>query len=76
MEFEEAGITVLKGRYGPYVTDGKKNASVPKDRQPEDLTLEECKELIAAAPQRRTRGRRRTTRGARRQRSRTSAKGA
>ena len=74
VEFAEAGITVLNGRYGPYVTDGKKNASVPKDRQPEDLTLEECRELIAAAPKRR--GRRRTTGGARRQRSRSSAKNA
>ena len=76
VEFEEAGITVLNGRYGPYVTDGKKNASVPKDRQPEDLTLEECKELIAAAPQRRARGRRRTAGGAKRPRKRSAAKGA
>ena len=74
-EFTEAGITVLNGRYGPYVTDGKKNASVPKDRKPEELTLEECRELIAAAPQRRKRGRRRATGGARRARSRASAKG-
>ena len=71
-EYPEAGIEIRKGRYGPYVTDGKKNASVPKDRQPEDLTLDECKELIAAAPQRRGRGRRRTG-GARR--TRTTAKG-
>ena len=75
-EFPEAGIEVRKGRYGPYVTDGKKNASVPKDRQPEDLTLEDCRELIAAAPQRRGRGgRRRSGGGTRRTRTRTSAKG-
>jgi len=75
-EFPEAGIEVRKGRYGPYVTDGKKNASVPKGRQPEDLTLEDCRELIAAAPQRRGRGgRRRATGGTRRPRNRTSAKG-
>ena len=73
LEFEEAGISVLNGRYGPYVTDGKKNAGVPKDRQPEDLTLEECRKLIAAAPQRRARGRRRTAGRTRRQRSRSSA---
>jgi len=75
-EFPEAGIEVRKGRYGPYVTDGKKNASVPKDRQPEDLTLEDCRELIAAAPQRRGRGgRRRSGGGTRRTRTRSAAKG-
>ena len=68
-EFPEAGLEVRKGRYGPYVTDGKKNASVPKDRQPEDLTLEECKDLIAAAPQRRARGRRLAAGGAQRKRT-------
>ncbi|HTW37799.1 MAG TPA: topoisomerase C-terminal repeat-containing protein, partial [Steroidobacteraceae bacterium] len=46
------GIRVLNGRYGPYITDGKKNAKVPKDRDPKSLTLEECRELIALAPER------------------------
>lgn len=55
--FKDAGISVLKGRYGPYVTDGKKNARVPKDREPDSLTLEECQELIEKAPARRARGR-------------------
>jgi len=55
--FDEAGISVLNGRYGPYVTDGKKNARVPKDREPGSLTLEECQELIEKAPARRGRGR-------------------
>ena len=48
--FPEAGIQVLNGRYGPYVTDGKKNAKIPKDRDPKSLTLEDCKQLIEAAP--------------------------
>lgn len=51
--FEEEGIKVLNGRYGPYVTNGERNARVPKDREPKSLTLEECKELIANAPPRR-----------------------
>ena len=51
--FSEAGIQVLKGRYGPYITDGKKNAKIPKDQKPEELTLEQCQAIIAAAPQRR-----------------------
>jgi len=55
-EFEDDGIQVLNGRYGPYVTDKTKNARVPKDREPKSLTLEECKELLAAAPVRGRRG--------------------
>ncbi len=51
-EFPEAGIQVLNGRYGPYITDGKKNGKIPKDRDPKSLTLEECQALIAAAPER------------------------
>ncbi len=56
LDFEDEGIQVLKGRYGPYITDKKKNARVPKDREPDTLTLEECKELLAAAPERGRRG--------------------
>ena len=48
--FEKEGISILNGRYGPYITDGKKNARIPKDRQAQDLTLQECQDLIAAAP--------------------------
>ncbi|TVP89228.1 MAG: DNA topoisomerase I [Thioalkalivibrio sp.] len=53
--FPEEGIEVLNGRYGPYITDGSKNAKIPKDREPASLTLEECRELLAAAPERRGR---------------------
>jgi len=60
-DFEEEGIQVLNGRYGPYVTDKKKNARVPKDREPKSLTLEECKELIANAPARGRRGKKTKT---------------
>ena len=49
-DFAEVGVQVLNGRYGPYITDGEKNARVPKDRDPKTLTLEECQALIAAAP--------------------------
>ena len=55
-DFEEEGVQVLNGRYGPYITDKKKNARVPKDREPASLTLDECKELLAAAPARGRRG--------------------
>jgi DNA topoisomerase-1 len=56
LDFEEEGIQVLNGRYGPYITNKKKNARVPKDREPKSLTLEECKELLEAAPERGRRG--------------------
>jgi DNA topoisomerase-1 len=55
LDFEEQGIQVLNGRYGPYITNKEKNARVPKDREPKSLTLEECTELLAAAPMRRKR---------------------
>ncbi|HEX7370676.1 MAG TPA: DNA topoisomerase, partial [Rhodanobacteraceae bacterium] len=51
------GIQILNGRYGPYITDGEKNARMPKDRDPKTLTHEECKALLEAAPVRRGRGR-------------------
>jgi DNA topoisomerase-1 len=51
-DFEAEGIQVLNGRYGPYITDKKKNAKIPKERDPKTLTLEECRTLLAAAPER------------------------
>jgi DNA topoisomerase I len=55
-DFEDEGIQVLNGRYGPYVTDKARNARVPKDRDPKSLTLDECRELLANAPQRGRKG--------------------
>ena len=57
--FKEEGISILNGRYGPYITDGKKNARIPKDREPASLTLEESQTLLAEAPARRARKSRR-----------------
>ncbi len=39
-------ISVKSGRFGPYVTDGELNASIPKDMNEETLTLEEAIELL------------------------------
>jgi DNA topoisomerase-1 len=59
-EFPATGIRVLNGRYGPYITDGKKNGKIPKDREPASLTLEECQAILAAAPEKRGRWGRKT----------------
>ncbi len=53
---EESGLelVVKNGRYGPYVTDGKINATLPKGTAPEEITLERAvsmiKEKIARGP--------------------------
>jgi DNA topoisomerase-1 len=46
----DSGIKVLNGPYGPYVTDGKKNARIAKDQDPAALTETQAKEILAAAP--------------------------
>jgi len=61
LDFEDEGIQVLNGRYGPYITNKEKNAKVPKDREPKSLTLEECIELLAKAPLRKKRGAKKKT---------------
>lgn len=55
------GVKVLNGRYGPYITDGKKNAKIPKDTDPKTITHEQAKQMIADAPEARGRSARRTT---------------
>jgi DNA topoisomerase-1 len=55
--FDDGAIQVLNGRYGPYITDGSKNARIPKDREPASLSRDECAELLAAAPLKAARGR-------------------
>ncbi len=50
--FDEGAIQVLNGRYGPYITDGTKNARIPKDREAKSLTRDECAALLEAAPAR------------------------
>ncbi|MEI7035355.1 DNA topoisomerase I [Fulvimonas yonginensis] len=54
------GVQVLNGRYGPYITDGEKNARIPKDVEPKDLTEAQCLELLAAAPAKKGRFARKT----------------
>jgi DNA topoisomerase I len=44
------GVQILNGRFGPYITDGEKNARIPKDQDPKELSEAQCVELLAAAP--------------------------
>ncbi len=60
-EFEEEKIQVLNGRYGAYIKQGRKNFKIPKGKVAEDLTLEECKEIIAKDPKSKTTAKKTTT---------------
>jgi DNA topoisomerase I len=48
-------VQVLNGRFGPYIKAGKKNVKIPKGKDPKELTLDECLELAANAPEKRGR---------------------
>ena len=56
-----SGIKVLNGPYGPYITDGKKNARIAKDTDPKTITEKQAKELLAKAPAKKRGFKRRTT---------------
>ena len=51
------GIKVLNGRWGAYITDGTKNAKIPKDDDPKSITYEQAIELLEKAPNRKTKPR-------------------
>jgi DNA topoisomerase I len=67
-------LQVLEGRFGPYVTDGEVNASIPRGGDPATITLDEAQALLearrGAPPREPRRGRRAGSRG----RSRRAAK--
>lgn len=48
-------VQVLNGRYGPYIKVGKKNVKIPKDKKPEELTLQECLDLAEKTPEKKGR---------------------
>jgi len=55
--FKDSPIKILNGRYGAYITDGKKNAKIPKEflEKPKKLTLKQCEEIVAKAPEKKSR---------------------
>ncbi len=55
------GVKVLNGRYGPYVTNGTKNAKIPKDTDPKSISHEQAKKMLEEAPAVKKRGFKRRT---------------
>lgn len=53
------GIKIVDGRFGPYVTNGKKNGRIPKETDPESLTKAEVLGILEKAKPRRSGSRRR-----------------
>jgi DNA topoisomerase-1 len=45
--FDGSDIQVLNGRFGPYISDGRLNGRIPKDREPVSLTLDEVTQMLA-----------------------------
>jgi DNA topoisomerase-1 len=45
-DFEKEKIQILNGQYGAYIKQGRKNFKIPKTKVAEELTLEECLEII------------------------------
>ena len=51
----DGGISVINGPYGPYITDGKKNARIPKSVEAKDIDEKTAKEMLDKAPARKKR---------------------
>ncbi|MBN1326513.1 MAG: DNA topoisomerase I, partial [Candidatus Cloacimonetes bacterium] len=56
---QEPELKILKGRWGPYIAFKGKNYKIPKQNDPENLTLEECLEIIKNTPVKSNTGRNR-----------------
>jgi len=46
---EKPGLTILNGRFGPYISFGKENFKIPKGQDPSALSLADCEKIMAAA---------------------------
>ena len=45
---------ILNGRWGPYISIGKENFRIPKDKKPEELTLVDCKKIVEESKKKKT----------------------
>lgn len=53
--FEDENETkILNGRWGPYISIRKENFKIPKDKKPEDLSLEDCKKIVEEGKKKKT----------------------
>lgn len=53
---ENPDVKVLNGRFGPYISIGKQNIKIPKDKDPKKLTLEECLKMAKDTPEKKGKG--------------------
>ena len=60
-EFPEKEIQILNGRWGPFMKIGKKNFKLPKDVEPEKLTLEQCLEIADNQPKKTVKRKKKTS---------------
>ena len=58
---EDPDVQILNGRWGPYIKMGKKNVKIPKDTDPESLTLQDCLDLEKKAPEKKSKAKKKTT---------------
>jgi DNA topoisomerase-1 len=49
LEFPDSGISILNGRYGPYLKQDGRNYKIPKGKEAASLTEEECKAIISGS---------------------------
>ncbi|MBV8062179.1 MAG: DNA topoisomerase I [Nevskia sp.] len=47
--FDNTGIRIVKGKFGPYITDGKRKSPIPRTRDPQSLSVFECEAFLAEA---------------------------
>ncbi|MFK8011537.1 MAG: DNA topoisomerase I [Marinicellaceae bacterium] len=60
IETFDDGVQILNGRWGPYVTDGKKNGKIVKGTDPKTLSHEDCLEILANTPDKKSRFKKKT----------------